>query len=572
MKKKGFTLVELLAVIAILAILVIIALPNVMKLFNRAKENAFTTELKEIYKVAQQQWIADSMFNTQERVYVKTNKNNCSKKLDMTGRSELEYYIKINKSGNVIAYYATDGSYQYSYNGTDLKIEDIENIEQISKIDEYDVISIYCSGAYYAGEEPIEGPYYQNLTSNKKYDSLQIAINESSNNQTIKVIKDSVETSPVTIPSNKTGLIIDLNGHKIDFDLYNHEYIIINNSSLEINNSGSEQGSIYIFTLIQNNGTLDLKGDNFIMSQNSLFENNGILNVYDGQLTAYEGIGIDNSGTVNIYGGELGADSEGIINDGTVNITGGKVSGRGGIVNNVDCIVNISNNSYISGYRTGISNQGILNVENSEIRSSGGDITTALYNYNNGVATLRNVVIDSEIVYRQSYSYGIKISGGKVNFYSGTIHSKSNNYYSYGVYNEAEFNMYDGDISVEVINDITRTYSRGIYSSGTTTIEKGTINAIYLGIIIESGITTIGKNDSNVSSTTPQINATGTNGYGIKINNGTLKFYDGVITSKKGDNSSISNPNNTTIITPSNYVISKAIVDGAEVATLIHSN
>ena len=34
MKKQGFTLVELLAVIAIMAILVIIALPNVLKMFN----------------------------------------------------------------------------------------------------------------------------------------------------------------------------------------------------------------------------------------------------------------------------------------------------------------------------------------------------------------------------------------------------------------------------------------------------------------------------------------------------------------------------------------------------------
>ena len=34
MKNKGFTLVELLAVIAILALLVIIALPNVLKMFN----------------------------------------------------------------------------------------------------------------------------------------------------------------------------------------------------------------------------------------------------------------------------------------------------------------------------------------------------------------------------------------------------------------------------------------------------------------------------------------------------------------------------------------------------------
>ena len=46
MKKKGFTLVELLAVIAILAILVIIALPNVMGMFNQAKKNSFSTEIK----------------------------------------------------------------------------------------------------------------------------------------------------------------------------------------------------------------------------------------------------------------------------------------------------------------------------------------------------------------------------------------------------------------------------------------------------------------------------------------------------------------------------------------------
>lgn len=36
--KKGFTLVELLAVIAILAILVILAIPNVMSMYIDAKK------------------------------------------------------------------------------------------------------------------------------------------------------------------------------------------------------------------------------------------------------------------------------------------------------------------------------------------------------------------------------------------------------------------------------------------------------------------------------------------------------------------------------------------------------
>ena len=44
--RKGFTLVELLAVIAILAILVIIALPNVINMYNRAQKQTFLTEAK----------------------------------------------------------------------------------------------------------------------------------------------------------------------------------------------------------------------------------------------------------------------------------------------------------------------------------------------------------------------------------------------------------------------------------------------------------------------------------------------------------------------------------------------
>ncbi|MGN1028522.1 MAG: prepilin-type N-terminal cleavage/methylation domain-containing protein, partial [Bacilli bacterium] len=44
--RKGFTLIELLAVIAILAILIIIALPNVMKMYVKAKKNTFLTEVQ----------------------------------------------------------------------------------------------------------------------------------------------------------------------------------------------------------------------------------------------------------------------------------------------------------------------------------------------------------------------------------------------------------------------------------------------------------------------------------------------------------------------------------------------
>ncbi len=145
MKKKGFTLVELLAVIAILAILVVIAIPNVMKLFNDAKESSFITELKEIYKTAEQQWIADSMINTKERIYAKRKDSECQNKLDLTGRNELEYYIKFDKSGKVVSFLATDGTYEYMYVGTGLKIEEIHSIVQISKSTSENRVHISCT-------------------------------------------------------------------------------------------------------------------------------------------------------------------------------------------------------------------------------------------------------------------------------------------------------------------------------------------------------------------------------------------------------------------------------------------
>ena len=61
MKKKGFTLVELLAVIAILAILVIVAMPNVLGMFNQAKANTFVTEVQKYMDTAKTSFMTSAM-------------------------------------------------------------------------------------------------------------------------------------------------------------------------------------------------------------------------------------------------------------------------------------------------------------------------------------------------------------------------------------------------------------------------------------------------------------------------------------------------------------------------------
>ena len=139
--RKGFTLVELLAVIAILAILVIIALPNIMDMFNEAKKNSFLTECKQIYDSGQNKWMSDSMFDTNEQTYIRC-KTCTGKSLDLSGRTEIDYIIKINKAGKVIKLYVTDGTYQFIYDGNGLLIEDINNAQEIAKLSEDDIINI----------------------------------------------------------------------------------------------------------------------------------------------------------------------------------------------------------------------------------------------------------------------------------------------------------------------------------------------------------------------------------------------------------------------------------------------
>lgn len=57
--KKGFTLVELLAVIVILAVLVLLAVPSVLKMMDGAKENAFEIEAENIINGAKLKYADD---------------------------------------------------------------------------------------------------------------------------------------------------------------------------------------------------------------------------------------------------------------------------------------------------------------------------------------------------------------------------------------------------------------------------------------------------------------------------------------------------------------------------------
>ena len=165
---KGFTLVELLAVVAILSLLVIIALPNIMAMFKDAKKNSFTTECKQIYKTGQQQWMTDSMFETKEITYARCD--DCSfKELSLSGRKNLKYLIKLNKAGKVVEFYATDGTYQFVYEG-DLLLTQLASVEEISDLNEDDVLNISNDEAYRGN---IPGCSYKIVTNIGSFSNIE---------------------------------------------------------------------------------------------------------------------------------------------------------------------------------------------------------------------------------------------------------------------------------------------------------------------------------------------------------------------------------------------------------------
>ncbi len=128
MKKRGFTLVELLAVIAILAILVIMALPAVLNMFTKARIDTFENEVRTIYRTAEQQYLLNQ---GEIKCFESAGNGN---HLDMTG-NEINYYILFSDSGKVTRLQADDGTYYYDSDDVDaLAIDDINYDSTVTSV------------------------------------------------------------------------------------------------------------------------------------------------------------------------------------------------------------------------------------------------------------------------------------------------------------------------------------------------------------------------------------------------------------------------------------------------------
>lgn len=243
--KKGFTLVELLAVIAILAILVIIALPNVMNMYNKAQKETFLTEAKKVYSESEKKYISNSISNKQTKVINSEDDT----KLDMTGE-KLQYCVILNNSGKVTNMKVSNGKWVASLeNGKTVDSLTIDDLEE-GNLDNYkcssngisDVETIYCTfdGELTQGAEYINGQYtyrYMQSKSLPNFDgenSTALWQNISDDGWGV-ALTDLDSTSPVTSKvctyvNNKpvvsmAGMFTQSKASSIDLSSFNTELI-----------------------------------------------------------------------------------------------------------------------------------------------------------------------------------------------------------------------------------------------------------------------------------------------------------------------------------------------------------
>ena len=123
MKKKGFTLVELLAVIAILAILVILVLPNLVGMFNDAKKKALVIDAQSLARESEELYLNKIVSGKK----IKEVSSDGEDQISNNATKNKEYSIELDNRGRVKHMTISDGTYCIDKEGEyeQITVEDV---------------------------------------------------------------------------------------------------------------------------------------------------------------------------------------------------------------------------------------------------------------------------------------------------------------------------------------------------------------------------------------------------------------------------------------------------------------
>ncbi len=162
LNKKGFTLVELLAVIAILALLMLLVTPNILMLFTEGKKNAFATQVQSVWKAAETKYINDSLTSSTPGpyCYVGTGldgsfaeiKATNPKDLGIDNNKTLAYFVKFDSEGKIAQLIVTNGSYYYSSDTPSIDVDVDSDVKTVKSTDKFACDATTGVGTYTVGQ------------------------------------------------------------------------------------------------------------------------------------------------------------------------------------------------------------------------------------------------------------------------------------------------------------------------------------------------------------------------------------------------------------------------------------
>ena len=303
----------------------------------------------------------------------------------------------------------------------------------------------------------------QNLTTGTEYFTVQTAVNEAADGDTIALINDISFVSPLNITLKENArLTIDLRGKAFESSIVYYcqstggKLIIddtVGGGKITSAISDFSSGTIYASGSTPGNAILEIKGStventdntrlNFAYGGNAICSDNCTVNVTGGTVISSSGgaaIKSCNSGVVNVFSGTLKNTnkykSTAIYNAGygTISVSGGTVDGGEGIaIHNENLgIINISGTAMVTGtiginLLAGVTDRAVLEISGGTVEStknSGVDENAAIKNYQIG-----NVrVLGGEV--RAIAENGVavhNIHGGKIQVLGGVVRATAEN-------------------------------------------------------------------------------------------------------------------------------------------------
>lgn len=253
--KKGFTLVEVLAVIAILMILVTLSVPRIRTIYDKAKENAFLTEFKNLERQITNKEVMTKM--NKKKIVAISSEDETS--LDLSNK-DFKYCIDLNKNGTFSRMQASDGKHYIEANRGD----DIHS---------------------FTNKNIIKGGY----------DKLRCVFDEN------KSLKNVILANNKTYPDNKKSDTVE-SENGIDFSkpasATNGIGLFYNYNSDDINSDGKVDKTYYFRGLVTNNNVLFADGCYKVVK---ITEDGAVKLIYNG--TPYQGQCSNNMGKIdcNVY-------------------------------------------------------------------------------------------------------------------------------------------------------------------------------------------------------------------------------------------------------------------------------